>query len=744
MHATCKMIVIVLLLYSNTAAGQSSPTTDSLPHAPARVTDINPRIFQRHDTAWIYSGICKPLRKTVLTGSTAGYLSDSIVAASHRSPFMTIHGNVQYDFLHRSFADTPYYQQDFHQHTLRSSLDIVVKEKYPLRINLLIRQSNSPYFRDFFDGGLQFDKHRYTRNIRQQLTERIRRQLMQRPDLEAAEILLKEQVSRYDLLKRQFESPDLSQYIIEEREKAWHRLQDTANKNRPGPVSAFDSAAAGINRKLEDKARELDSLGNIISQLQHRIDSVKNSISRESAQIRQKIDRAPGAQELKKIAAEHGIREARESKWETWLTNMRTIGIGRSVLDYSELTARNVSLTGVNIEYNPRIYAAVAAGKIDYGFRDFFGANRRKAGQHLVLGRIGIGDKDKKAIILSFFTGKKMGYGSLLPDTAKGSVTVMGYSVEAIVKKDRHTGFSIEVAKSTRPVTGRYSENKEPGSLFRWSDRTNLGVSMTGQTIIPETDTRLSGFFRKTGENFQSFSLFTYNTDQTAWLLRADQPFMKNKINLAGVLRRNDFVNPFTEKTFRTSTVFTSLQLGVRVPRWPSLSIGYYPGSQLYIIDRERIRENAYYILNGTLTHNYSLLGIRMISSALYNQYASKGTDSGFIRYNGINYMLSQSLLFEKFQAQGNFIYTDQEELRFFTLEGNLDYSLAGFLRIGAGVKYNKITGGLACWGGRSQATIELKKVGGIQFQYEKSFLPTIYQTLFPVELGRVSWFKNF
>src|SRR5260221_2852329 len=227
-------------------------------------------------------------------------------------------------------------------------------------------------------------------------------------------------------------------------------------------------------------------------------------------------------------------------------------------------------------------------------------------------------------------------------------------------------------------------------------------------------------------------------------MMKADQSFFKNKMSFTGIIRKNDFVNPFTEKTFKTTTVFASVQLAVRIPKWPSLSIGYYPGSQLYIIDRNRVRENVYYILNGTVVHQYKLSGLRMVSSAIYNNYTTKGTDSGFINYSGTNYMLSQSIFFRKLQLQGNFIYTDQQELQFYTLESNADYSVTTMLRLGAGIKYNRIIGGNTYWGGTGQLMFDIKKIGSLQLQYEKSFLPTIQQTLFPVEIGRLTLFKNF
>jgi hypothetical protein len=271
-----------------------------------------------------------------------------------------------------------------------------------------------------------------------------------------------------------------------------------------------------------------------------------------------------------------------------------------------------------------------------------------------------------------------------------------------------------------------------------------MGINIKAQTIIPETNTKLSGFFRTTGENFQSFSLFSYNTDQTAWLARADQSFLKNKITLTGMLRRNDFSNPFTDKTYKTSTVFKSILVNVRFPKYPSVSVGYYPGTQLYMIDDEKIRESAYYILNGTVVYSYFLKGLAMNSSVVYNKYTSEATDSGFVDYKGINYYASQSVFLRKLQLQGGYAYTKQPILEYYTLETSGDYALRNWIKIGVGAKYNNVSGGNNYWGESIQLRLDFKQLGRIQLQYEKSYLPSINQILYPVEIGRLSYYKNF
>ncbi len=741
MRFSHRIFFAILVFVCNTSDGQQF----LLPKdriSEIKIISFSPLTYQIHDTIWTYSGVCKSLKIMILTEGQRTPSDQQVFG--NKTQDIAIHGNIQYDFLYRSFADTPYYQKDFRQHTVQASLTVTVKDKYPFHVNLVVRKSNSPFFKNFIDGGVLFDRLSYYKNIKQRLLTGIAKQMPEQSYLDAAKALLEKQIEKYNVLKSRLSTNGLTQQLIEERERIYLRSMQllSANETRK-KVPAIDSLAEDLAKQVNEKRKELDSLQNNINRLRLQVDSMKNKITGGIALARQKINKAINPRELAKVSDEYGIKEKKE-KGEKFIADLKSIGIGRTILNYSELTARNVSLTGLNLEYNPRLYIAVAAGKIDYGFRDFFGRNNRSLNQHLLMGRLGLGDIEKRAIIFSVYTGRKANYGGIISDTLIGNILVTGYSIETIVKKDENTQFSAEIAKSTRPVTGRYADNKALSSLVHFSDKTNLGISIKGQTIIHETGTRLSGLFRKTGENFQSFSLFSYNTDQTAWMMKADQSFFKDKITFTGILRRNDFVNPFTEKTFKTTTVFASMQLTARIPKWPSLSMGYYPGSQLYIIDRNRIRENVYYILNGTVVHQYKLSGLRMVSSAIYNKYTTRGTDSGFINYSGSNYMLSQSISFQKLQLQGNLIYTDQEELQFFTAESNADYSITTMFRLGAGIKYNRVIAGNTYWGGTGQLMFDVKKIGTLQLQYDKSFLPTIQQTLFPVEVGRLTWFKNF
>ncbi len=706
----------------------------------SRVLDIAPRYEHSGDTLWVRSGICKTLKTQMFTGV---YERPGI--SVKKPPLFTVSGNVQYDYLYRSFADTPYFQKDFRQHTIQTSLAISVRNNYPFHLRFIIRKSNSPYFRDFFDGGFLFDRHTYYRNMKNQLLEKVSNQLPEFSYLKAAEVLLKKELTKFNLLKEKLSRPNLAQQIIEAREKKYFDSLKSLSTGipvvkKPGEV---DSLVDHIEDIVLKKKAELDSLKQVIDRVQGKVDSLKNKLSSAIGLARQKLKNVNSSAAMKGWMQQYGIVQERKG-FDEFITNLKSINIGRTMLNYSDLTARNVSLTGVNVEYNPRMYMAFAAGKIDYGFRDFFGKNTRRAGQYIVMGRLGIGDIEKRALIFSLFTGRKTNYTAVLSDTVNGNIQLTGYSIEAILKKDARNFLSAEIAKSTRPLTGRFGDNKELSSLFRLSDQSNLGISLNGQGVIVQTQTEISAMFRKTGENFQSFSLFSYNTDQTAWHIKLDQPFFNKKATFSGMIRKNDFVNPFTEKTFKTSTVFGSVQLAVRIPKLPAFTVGYYPGSQLYIVDRDKVRENVYYVLNGTIMYPYKIGRSRWLTSAIYNQYTNKGTDSGFINYNGRHYMFSQALYAGKLEYQGSLIYTDQQEFKFYSAEGNLAFTPSPRMRLGGGLKYNKVISGEIYWGGTGQLMIDMNRLGNLQLQYEKSFLPTIQQTLFPVESGRLTWFKTF
>jgi hypothetical protein len=722
----------------------------------------------------------------------SGWIKNTKVTDFYRTPvksieppkvkFLIVHGNVSYDYFYRSKIDTPILQENLQQHTERVWLDVLVKEKYPFKVGFTARQSNSPFFRDLYNTNINFDRNGYTKKLKQELIDRLAKQQWENPKLKLIDTALKYQLEKYKLLNANYNAPAALQKRIEKKEEVYFRKLREQNfpnlidsfgipelpnfeKKRIGKFDAFlhkkdsmeklylakqNMALPNEDSLLEIKnsnlKKQLDSLQSSITKLSKQADSIKNSISQKMAKAKQLVYKAKNPKELEKLALDNGLVQAKKEKVQNFLANIKTLGIGRSLVDYTELTAKNVMLTGVNVEYNPSYYAAFAAGKIDFGFRDFLGRESRQKNQYLTLGRFGWGNRDKRSIVLTIFNGRKSNYtGALAANNNNSTSKLFGYSIETTIKKNENTSFSIEVAKSTKfNNTISITDSSKAENLFKYSDNSNLGINIKGQTTIKETNTLLSGFYRSTGEQFQSFSLFTFNTNQKAWQVRADQSFLKRKVNLTAIVRQNDFTNPLAVQTFKTTTVFKTLQLNVKVPHWPILNAGYYPGTQFYLVDNNTIRENVYYILNGSLMYPYSFKDISMNSSIMYNRYFNQSTDSGFVYYKGINYTISQSVLLKKLQLQGSYSYNQQAEINYYTLDANGDYAFKEVFKVGGGVKYNHVQSGADYWGQAVRFGADFKKLGGVQLSYEKSFLPTLQQTLTQVEIGRLSWYKFF
>jgi hypothetical protein len=219
---------------------------------------------------------------------------------------------------------------------------------------------------------------------------------------------------------------------------------------------------------------------------------------------------------------------------------------------------------------------------------------------------------------------------------------------------------------------------------------------------------------------------------------------IRGRVNVAAAIKQNDYTNLLTDRSFKTSTLFKSILVNVRVPRYPVLSAGYYPASQFFIVNKDKVVENAYYVLNASTFYTYQLGAAQLNSSVIYNRFFNKATDTGFVSYKGLNYIINQNIIVNKLQLLGSFSINNQPEIYYYTTEAGIDYELLKFLRVGGSIKINKISKGERYFGHLARIAASFNKTAGIQVSYEKSYLPTTSETLFPVQTGRVSLFKTF
>ncbi len=701
-----------------------------------------------------------------------------------KKPFITVHGNVRYDLNYRSYIDTPFAENDVYQHSVLASLDVAIKDHYPIKISINTHFSNSPLLRNFTNLNFQFNSNQFVNNIKNNLKNWAAEEIRRQADLERLKDLLEQKFAQLEKLKGWLNNPVNYQKIIEERELEYVR-NNTPGNNMPNDYKMGNEDSSVINNSInyrsispwaflqnrvtdehdsnnhvadsadsnhlansfraqyEQKQKLFDSLQQVYAQADAKYQQLKSTVSGKSDSIMQAIQEVRNIDALRQKLRDMNLPDSALPKGYKHLLAIRSFGIGTMPINYSELSIKNINITGLEAEYNPKYYVAFASGFISYRFRDYFLSNHDMPKQFVTAVRFGKGQVDGNNVIVTWYTGKKYVYTPSIStnDTLhQPRFNVMGFTVESRYQVDKNNFFVAEYAKSSVPYYNTRSEqNKLAASTFQFSDRSNEAYSIKLQSYLPATQTKITANYRRLGTNFQSFSLFTNNATQNSWYVRLSQPFFKRKLTVEGSLRQNDFTNPYVAEQLKTKAVFKSVQATLRIRKWPIVSAGYFPSSQLIKINNDQIIENLFYTLVGTVTHTYQTRPL------VYTQFYNKQTDSNFVYFNTKNIMLNQNIYFQKFSMQENFTAASNHYYNLFTIGSSMDYKICTWLTVGGGIKLNHQTvfdNNLAGYSVRTQ--LKINHIGGVELYYDKGFIPGPARNLVSNEIGRVAYYKTF
>ena len=691
-----------------------------------------------------------------------------------RPPFLVVHGNVMYDFYYQSNADTPYLEKEIYQHTLQTSLEVTIRDRYPVRVAFSTRQGNSSLFRDLTGANMQYTNRDFRNVLMQKAQTWDAGRLKELGELDQLKLRLTDQLNEINRLKTWKSGPSQIQRMIEARERALYaRVKDSLLAKMEGKVPNKDSMVAGVNikdssmQKLSAARQKADSLRQRFKEEydanEKRLDSLQKEYAKWESLYHEK-QRTLGAKRQQLMDALLHSRNNKEladnleamnlpdsilPKGYRTLLAVKSVGLGRTMVDYSELTAKNITITGVQAEYNPSYYVAFATGAVDYRFRDFV-VNDNRVRQYLNMVRVGTGMKEGNNVILSFYTGKKQVYNF---NTSAGNTPVeapdykiMGVSLEGRWQLNRNNYIIGEAAKSSMPYYARQSHNQGLGaSMVNMSDHSNEAFAVTAVSLVPLTGTRLEGMYKRMGANFQSFSLYSTGSTQTGWMLKVDQPFFKQQLTLTGSIRQNVYTSIFENANYRSNTVFKSLQATFRRKRWPVVSLGYFPSAQLMKLNDDKYIENLYYTLVGTASYFYEYRGISMNTIFSGTKFYNHQTDSGFVYFNSTNLLLNQTVFLGRFTVNGGLSSATNQEYALYGADGNLQYKMFSWLEIGGGLKYNyQTTYRLQQTGYTGNARVNIPKIGEVALMADKGFVPGVNRQLVPNKTGRITYTKIF
>ncbi|MBC9929536.1 hypothetical protein [Chitinophaga qingshengii] len=686
------------------------------------------------------------------------------------TPFLSIHGNVMYDFYYQSHTDTPYLEKEIYQHTLQTTLDILVKDRYPLHLTLNTNRGNSYLFRDIT--GINF---RYTQqDFRQLLLAKARDwdagKRKQIQELERLKVKLDQQWDELNKLRYWFNSPAQLQRMVELKEKAF-RQQVNDSLQRVLTPEGYKSTISGMVRKrvdslksaierdsiddrflalYEEKKKKLDSLEKTFAVTEKLYAKQQQTYTAKKGYLMDVLQHSKNPRELMQDLEAMNLPDSILPKGYKTLLAIKSAGIGRTMVDYSELTAKNISITGGQAEFNPSYYIAFATGAVDYRFRDFI-VNDNRIRQYLNIIRAGVGQRDDNHIILSFYTGKKQVYNFNTTAPGNGAVEmpdfrIMGMSLEGRWQIDRNNYLIGEVAKSSLPFYERKQQHSGLGSsMASFGDRSNEAYAVSGFSFIPLSKTRVNAMFKRMGANFQSFSLYASGAAQNAWMIKVDQPFFQQQLIVTGSLKQNVYTSIFEHSSYRSSTVFKSIQATFRRKKWPVVSVGYYPTSQLMKLSDDRFVENLFYTMSGTASYNYQSGRANMNTIFSGTRFYNRQADSNFVYFNSTNLLLSHTVFIGKFTLNGGLSSATNQDYALYGADGGIQYRITNWLEIGGGVKYNYQTVyQLQQTGYSANTRINIPKVGEIALMADKGFVPGVNRQLVSNETGRLTYTRVF
>ncbi|WP_147323476.1 hypothetical protein [Chitinophaga silvatica] len=662
------------------------------------------------------------------------------------TPFLVIHGNVMYDYFYQSNIDTPYVEKDIQQHTVQTNLSITVRNRYPLRVAFSTQQGNSALFRNLTGARLSYNnndfKNQLILNARNWVIGNVKQQRLIDSLKNLADSLQRE----IHFLKYSYGNTPYLQRLVEARELAFKlRLDSIAGKYK-GKVST-DSLYKKIMVDKELELKRIDSMQLVLDKLKKSYQLVIDKQNRIKSGLLDALQHSRNNKELSDALERLNLPDTVLPKGFKTLLAIRSFGIGRTIADYSELTAKNISISGVQIEYNPSYYLAVATGTVDYQFRNFIVKEKRNP-QYLSLIRGGVGMKESNHLYFTYYTGKKQLYGgNAVVDTgAVADNHLMGIALETQLKLGEQTFLTGEVARSSMPYNSRkvHGENNL-SSMMNFSRRSNEAYTIGFNTVISKVYTRLSAMYKLMGNDFQSFSFYTTGSRQIAWNIQGEQPFFKQKILLAGAIRKNDYATFYTPSNYQSNTLFKSIQLTVRVPKYPIVSLAYQPTSQLMKLGEGEFSEQVFYMLSGTATYTYTYKGIMMNSMLSYSRFYNRQTDTAFVYFNSKNLMAGHTLFLKRFTIAGQASAALTENYSVHGLTGETTWKMFDWLEVGGALKYNhqSQTNNIQ-WGYCGNSRINVKRIGEIAIRVDKSYLPGPERKLVSNNTGRLTYTRIF
>jgi hypothetical protein len=658
-----------------------------------------------------------------------------------KAPILRFNGGyVSYGFNYRSSADTPFIEKNLAQHQINSSMHVTVAGKLPFIVNSFIRRTNSPFFSPVTDIQVLFDAPAY----RSLLASNLRAKLLTGMQDSLTKNLYT--ISKLNSLNLQ---SWLNKMINRDKLVEAHEMINVPQKGYEAGVP--DSVNKKHSDSLQNAAKAFIELyektyGLYLASIRNR-DSLLKEIRNDDQKYKQlqkllsgNLAGGSSYESWSNKVQQNSSKPIGISGTEKFLLGVRKFSVGRSTLNYSELTVKNLSLTGLNAEYNTRYYFALAAGVVNYLFTDFIRSPMHLPKQYLYVARVGLGRIEKNYFIVTGYHGEKQLFFGTSTGSQISSIHISGLSAATKWQINRYSSVIAEVAQSFSPNVLAAPELKSSWNL---NDKSNKALSLKLVTYFPGTLTKVEGMYKFMGANFQAFNSFQTNAQLVSWYAKADQSFLKRKLHLLVSLRTLDYSNPYIIQDYKANTVLKSINLTYREKGLPVLSAGYMPMSQLTVVGTQVV-QNQFQTLNASITHFYKIGQQQVATNLVFTRFFNSSLDTGFIYYNSTNFFLTHTLFFKRVTAGITISHSVNANYRYDVMDESFSFQVSRVGSLGGGIKINDLNQKQIALGQYANAHIRVGKKDILNIQIDNGYLPGNGNRLVKNFMGSISYTKTF
>lgn len=671
-------------------------------------------------------------------------LGDSTVKSYYKQllpgrPLIKIqNGYINYNYSYRSNLDTPYLENNISQHMANISANVLLGQKFPVRVSVYNRRTNSAYFKNYTDVRVEFNAPEFRRLQSERLARYFAGLAGQLQD-PALKLQLDSKQKKLFEIENFLNRPDIIKKFLQCKETVINK------EDIPGLPEYKDSIikeASAFIAWYEKNQEDIRSTRHDYDSLKGEYVSLTKKIQRLQQVFKSNITFPGGPGIIKDSLNKAGLHDKHFERSLTALYSVHTFAVGRTFPSYTNFTVQNISVNGINAEINNNnLYAALVAGFIDFRLRDFIISKyqTQSSGQYVTAARIGWGRKERNHIILTGYQGRRQLFSS---QASFNTIPIFGFSIESQYVLSRNIRFVGEVAQSSITQSkGILTDSVRKG--FSLKDNDSRAFSLEVHSYFPESRTRIEGRYEYQGINFQCFNAYKPNASSNAWNIRADQYFLSGILHLTAAIHKNDYANPVITQNYSSNTVFTTVNATIRKRSWPVISFGYIPSSQYSIINNQ-IYESRYESLNMTMSHTYKLGIVNAFSSAIYNRFYNDSRDSGFVYYNAQNLTISQNIFFEKFSANIGISHTQNSQYFLDVMNIGISKTFQLGSSVGGGVKLNHINSQENKFGYYVNAKVNIRKIGFLNILGERGYFPGTGNNLIKNEFFNIGFTRYF